>query len=105
MPMTKNKLREALLSCESIVANEANKLGVTMAIRDASAKTRERRLSHLLWLAREGVKLVEDDRREKAMRWLGFIQGAITWGLELCEIDDLKDMNRPDESSFDGEGT
>ena len=77
MSMTKEKLRSAYLTCERVVADAAGKEGVTMAIRDAEADTRPRRLSHLLWMAREGLHLIEAERREKAMRWLGFLQGTL----------------------------
>ena len=101
MAMSDEKLREAFLACEKLIADAATKEGITMAIRDGSATDRPRKLSHVWWLTREGLKLVEAGRREKAMRWLGFIQGAISWGLELCTVDQLKDMNRPDDSKFD----
>ena len=98
MAMTTEKLREALLACESIISGQ----GITMAIRDINADTRVRRLSHLLWLARNGLQLVEEDRREKAMRWLGFLQGAL-WAFELVSVEELKNMNRPDDSTLDNE--
>lgn len=102
MPMTTEKLRDAFLACEAVIARKANELGVTTAIRDGKADTPAHRVSHTLWLAREGLQLVEDERREKAMRWLGFLQGAL-WSDNLLTIDDLKDMNRPDDSERDDE--
>jgi len=96
MPMTNEKLREAFLACEAIISKE----DIRMAVRDAGAVGRERRLSHLLWLARNGLALVEEERREKAMRWLGFLQGAL-WGFNLANIDDLKGMNKPDDAEHD----
>jgi len=100
--MTEEKLRSAFLACEAIVAKEAGEAGVTMAIRDANADTPARRTSHLLWLARNGLQLVVDGRREKAMRWLGFLQGAL-WARELLTVEQLKDMNRPDDSEHEVE--
>jgi hypothetical protein len=100
MPMTTEKLREAFLSCETIISKEAQREGITMAIRDPDADTPTRRFSHMLWMSREGLKLIEDDRREKAQRWLGFLQGAL-WSLKLAGVAELKDMNRPDDSEHD----
>lgn len=100
MPMTDEKLRDALLTCEATINKEASRLGITMAIRDSSADTETRRISHLLWMARQSLKLVEDNRREKAMRWLGFLQGAL-WAQKLMTIDQAKDMNRPEGSEHD----
>lgn len=34
-------------------------------------------------------------KREKAMRWLGFVQGAL-WAQNQATIDELKRMNMPD---------
>jgi len=33
-------------------------------------------------------------RREKAMRWLGFVQGTL-WGWGIATIEELKKMNAP----------
>lgn len=98
MAMTTDKLRSAFLACEAIIARQEG--GISIAVRDIKANSKVRRLSHLLWLSREGLQLIEDDRREKAMRWLGFIQGAL-WNMELVTVKELKDMNRPDDSEHD----
>ena len=48
-------------------------------------------------MCEEAILLVKSGRKEKAMRWLGFIQGAL-WMHELAfvSIDDLKNLNKPD---------
>lgn len=56
---------------------------------------------HLLFMTEEGQKLVIAGRIEKAMRWLGFLQGAL-WGLGITTIEEQKDINRPDEVAYDG---
>lgn len=56
---------------------------------------------HLLFMSQEGQKLVEAGRVEKAMRWLGFLQGAL-WGLGITTIEEQKNINRPDEVPYDG---
>jgi len=38
--------------------------------------------------------LMDGGRRDKAMRWLGFVQGYL-WSIGAAEIDDMKDDNRP----------
>lgn len=100
--MTDEKLRSALLECEAIIAKEAAREGITMAIRDVEAETPSRRISHLHWMAKTSFELLEQGKREKVMRWLGFMQGAI-WGLKLASIDSLKSMNRPDDEEHDPE--
>lgn len=39
--------------------------------------------------------LLEEGRREKLMRWIGFVQGAL-WVSHIFTLEELKDHNRPD---------
>lgn len=50
-------------------------------------------VSHLQWMASALPSLVEEGHRDKALRWLGFIQGAM-WAKGLTTIADLKRCNR-----------
>lgn len=65
--------------------------------QDRDAKTREGRLNHLRWMC--DMTLVEAQSAhdhielQKAMRWLGFIQGAF-FSLEIRTIDEMRDDNR-----------
>jgi hypothetical protein len=52
---------------------------------------------HLLYMCEEGPKLITEGRIEKAMRWLGFIQGAL-WASDFATLDTLKAMNRKDDN-------
>jgi hypothetical protein len=52
--------------------------------------------NHLLWMCgetRKGLEGGEEANVEKAMRWLGFIQGGL-WAGGIYSIDDLKNHNR-----------
>jgi hypothetical protein len=49
---------------------------------------------HLAFMCEEGRRLIAEGRREKAMRCLGFVQGAL-WADDRASIDELKEMNRP----------
>jgi hypothetical protein len=51
-------------------------------------------LRHLLWCLMNVLQFMGDDRTEKAMRWLGFVQGAV-WMHGMASVDILKDMNKP----------
>jgi len=51
---------------------------------------------HLLYMCEMGKSLVISGRTEKAMRWLGFLQGAI-WGFGIASIDKMKHWNMPKE--------
>lgn len=49
---------------------------------------------HLLWMCEEGIPgLVREGRIEKAMRWLGFVQGAL-WAMGEYSIEKLREHNR-----------
>lgn len=50
------------------------------------------RIAHVLFCLGEIKKFVAEDRREKAMRWLGFVQGYL-WVCGVCTIDELGRMN------------
>ena len=54
------------------------------------------RMRHLLFMCGKGKEFVRAGRTEKAMRWLGFLQGAI-WAFGLASIDEMKHWNMPKE--------
>lgn len=49
--------------------------------------------NHLLWMTLEAQAFLEAGRVEKAMRWLGFIQGCFA-ALGEYSIDELSEHNR-----------
>jgi hypothetical protein len=51
-------------------------------------------LPHLSWMLDQIPDFLLEGKREKAMRWLGFVQGALWW-LGMMTIDELKNMNKP----------
>ena len=53
-------------------------------------------LGHLLEMIPQMRVFLNEGRREKVMRWLGFIQGAL-WSQNLFTLEDLKNHNRPNE--------
>lgn len=62
--------------------------------------------SHYASLCRvcgKDVQAQRDSRREKVMRWLGFIQGAL-WAHGIQTIATSKDDNKPDETPGVQEG-
>lgn len=60
------------------------------------------RHNHLLWMCNELDKIVDEGRMEKAMRWLGFIQGAL-WEKGFFTIEELKKDNAPPDTLIDAE--
>lgn len=50
-------------------------------------------LAHVLYMIPELRKHLSSDKAEKAMRWLGFIQGVL-WVTGLVSIEEMKDDNR-----------
>ena len=62
-----------------------------LSVRDGSAQR------HLLYMCEEMLTW-DDSRKEKMMRWLGFIQGVLAM-VERTPIAVLKETNKPDEST------
>ncbi len=47
-------------------------------------------------------EIIAEGRREKAMRWVGFIQGAY-WVMGAADLEDLKKMNMAEGVEYDAE--
>jgi hypothetical protein len=56
----------------------------------------DQRLPHLLFMCQEAQTFVDANRVEKAMRWLGFLQGTL-WSHGYCTLDELKRHSMPDK--------
>lgn len=80
MAMTTEKIREAFAACRALLP------ACVPPERGGPV------YSHLVFMCEEGASYAEH-RREKAMRWLGFVQGTL-WGLGISTIDEMKSMNR-----------
>lgn len=65
-------------------------------VLDRDAKTREGQLNHMAHMVNHTIVEVQGAttaaETEKAMRWLGFIQGGL-WALELRTIDQMRADN------------
>jgi len=57
------------------------------------------RFGHIHWMLKE-MQSFQVEHTEKAMRWLGFVQGAL-WGLGVFSIEEMKEDNRGAESASD----
>jgi hypothetical protein len=55
--------------------------------------TREAALRHLLWMCSQVKIFVGTRETEKAMRWIGFMQGVF-WMAGVKSIDNMRDDNR-----------
>lgn len=53
-------------------------------------------IAHWKFMCDEAQRFVDADRVEKAMRWLGFLQGTF-WSTGTYTLDDLKNHSRPDQ--------
>lgn len=53
----------------------------------------EEALNHVLSMIAPMRQFLVDGKREKLMRWLGFLQ-AILWGEDISTLNELKDHNR-----------
>lgn len=57
------------------------------------------RLGHLRWMVNETESFIHKGQTDKAMRWLGFIQGAL-WVLGISSIEEAKRANMPPDEVF-----
>lgn len=58
------------------------------------------RENHLLWMTIQIQTFLDQDKLDKAFRWLGFIQGAF-WVLDLRSVAEMKGDNKPVNETFD----
>lgn len=61
--------------------------------RDGESETNLERLHHASWMCFEIRRFVAAGKIEKAMRWLGFVQGVL-WTTETMTLEEMKDDNR-----------
>jgi len=54
----------------------------------------DRMYAYFKFMCDRAQKFVDDGRIEKAMRWLGFLQGTF-WNLGLFTLDELKHHSMP----------
>jgi len=97
--MTPQQVRDALDVYEkALLGEEAEPVRGDLNAVNPSGKMQR---NHLLWMVGETRKILDhvagdkDDRGiiEKAMRWLGFIQGGL-WSQGFYSIEDMKNHNR-----------
>lgn len=54
-------------------------------------------LVHCNWMLNEIDTFINKNEIEKAMRWLGFVQGCF-WSVGFRSIDDMRDDNREEDT-------
>lgn len=59
---------------------------------------RDEHIAHLAWMCPMIVSLFNVGRLAKAMRWLGYVQGAIV-AMGIAPIGAMKTMLKPDDGS------
>lgn len=85
--MTNEKILEVIAGYELLLDGHE-------PLRDNAAQTLTARMMHLHWMCRQVRNFLVEDRRDKAFRWLGFIQGAF-WVMGLRTVEEMKNDNRP----------
>lgn len=101
--MTNQKILEAIKACEKIIRENWPDDETSAAICDHETILNAAPLGgaaraaaqHALYMLAILPQLVLEGRREKAMRWLGFVQGVL-WAHGCASIDELKRINMPD---------
>jgi hypothetical protein len=100
--MTKEKLKSIFQKYYEHMRDTTTALPLQMGERYAHYKCHHisnlTQVSHLLFMCLEAQKFVDEGRIEKAMRWLGFLQGVF-WGDDEFTLEQLKNHSRPDEET------
>lgn len=63
---------------------------------DAKGPDRKIALNHSLSMIPQMEQFIQQGRREKFFRWLGFTQGVL-WSFGEFSLNELRDHNRPPE--------
>jgi hypothetical protein len=50
-------------------------------------------LGHLAWMCQQIPGFLEEEKNDKAQRWMGFIQGSM-WAIGMRTIDQMREDNR-----------
>ena len=96
MAMSVEKISEALSECETILVDygmwplELSEKRLNMDEHPHSVS-----LCHCLYMCQKAQDFLKEDRREKAMRWLCFVQGVL-WTQGLLTIETAKEQNKAD---------
>lgn len=94
--MTKERLQAVLLLYADKLASdgyEAVKAPHSEMAPFHESDSMRQWLRHAAWMCRETMTFTEENEIEKAMRWLGFIQGVFAvYGYR--SIDEMRDDNR-----------
>lgn len=56
-------------------------------------------VAHLVQMIPQMRDMLTEGRREKLMRWLGFMQGVL-WSVEIFTLEELMAHNKPDGVEF-----
>lgn len=102
MGMSNNKIHEVLNRYEPVLVAT---LGAEPTTALPHPGRTNPKLRHALGMIAKIRGFLAEDRREKAFRWLGFLQ-AVLWCHDFYEIEELANHNRPTETrDQDPDGT
>lgn len=90
--MTKEKVLSVVKEYQSSL-DKANIMSSAYP-HDRYPQTKEEVLGHCRYMLDQIEVFLEEDKTEKAMRWLGFIQGCL-WCHGFFTVDSMKEHNKP----------
>lgn len=94
--------RQALLKRWDRWELEGRRFGEVESTKRSHAIPTVDTMRHLYFLLGEIPGLMAQGRTDKAMRWLGWVQGAL-WGLGFETLHDAKLRNAPKGADYSGE--
>lgn len=92
--MNASQVELVLTGYESEILQAKGSIDIYMEPKERLKKSAD--LNHLLEMIPKAISFMHDQRTEKAMRWLGFIQGSL-WAHGIYNIEEMKNHNRGTE--------
>lgn len=99
--MNVDRVNAALKQCRDILKadSDGDSEPVTPVPADTSKPLKgHAALNHVLWMCEEAVSWPAE-RKEKKLRWLGFVQGVLATELAKT-VESMKDMNIPTKEDY-----
>jgi len=94
--MTPEKLKSVLVAYRELLGRGDRLEDANYYLRMNPGRTNV--IRHISWMCEEAQTFLPR-KVEKAMRWLGFVQGCL-WCLSLKSLNDLRDDSMPDGEKF-----
>jgi hypothetical protein len=96
MKMTEDRVRFSVQQLEKVFLEHWPE---AIPYQAAEVSMPVNRVGHMLWMCKQILLFLQDGRREKALCWLGWVQGAV-WAMGVLTIEEMKQDNKSEDSDL-----